>query len=129
VPLPWVAEDHSFGFGYGKASHLPQPEWMGSYAADVEAKDKTSTLSMYRQALALREELQTVEELQWAEHAEDGVPHYKRPGGWEVIMNGKKDRIVLPRGKVLVTSSMEPIQHGLLPGLTTAWLLNELSDP
>ena len=64
VPLPWAAEGSSFGFGDGGA-HLPQPAWFGRYAVAAEDGVEGSTLEFYRQALKLRRELQTSEELEW----------------------------------------------------------------
>jgi alpha-glucosidase len=61
VPLPWTsAPEASYGFSAGADTAdtaepwLPQPAWWGDYAADVEANDPMSMLSLYRAALALR---------------------------------------------------------------------------
>ncbi|GAA2220925.1 glycoside hydrolase family 13 protein [Promicromonospora sukumoe] len=118
VPLPWTRGGASFGFGTGNA-HLPQPA--GYADLSVEAQDGVagSTLELYRAALALRHELQTDETLQWVE-APDDVVHFVRPGGWHVVTNFGTEPTALPDGEVLVTS--EPLDGGLLPGATTAWV-------
>ncbi|WWD16320.1 hypothetical protein CI109_100746 [Kwoniella shandongensis] len=126
VPIPWKADAKNFGYGPDAPAHLPQPEWLGKYAVDVEEKDAKSTLNLYRKALRLRKQLQTAEELEWVQEGEDGILHYKRPDGWEVVMNSGKEAVELPtiKGKkVLITSSLEELKDdGKLAGETTVWL-------
>ncbi|MFD7023479.1 alpha-amylase family glycosyl hydrolase [Promicromonospora sukumoe] len=118
VPLPWTREGASFGFGPAGA-HLPQPAGFGELSAEAQDGVAGSTLELYRAALALRHELQTDETLQWVE-APDDVVHFERPGGWHVVTNFGTEPTALPDGEVLVTS--EPLDGGLLPGATTAWV-------
>ncbi|MBM7503841.1 glycoside hydrolase family 13 protein [Agromyces aurantiacus] len=119
VPLPWSARGASFGFGPGGA-HLPQPSWFAELAADEQADDPTSTLWMYRRALRLRGDLQTSEELEWVESPRADVVHFRRPQGWEVVMNFGTEPADLPEGTALVASG--PLEDGRLPGETTVWL-------
>jgi alpha-glucosidase len=85
VPLPWAREGSSFGFGPGDA-HLPQPSWFGEYSVEAEDADPTSTLALYRAALAARRDLQTDETLEWLPvDGRDDVLHFVRPGGWHVV--------------------------------------------
>jgi len=118
VPLPWSREGASFGFGPDGA-HLPQPEWFAGFSVEAEEHDPASTLSLYRDALALRRELQTAETLDWLEIGE-AVLHVARPGGWEIVTNFGTEPIALPEGAVLVASG--PLADGALPGETTVWL-------
>jgi len=103
VPIPWTKTGTNFGFGTGKPAHLPQPEWMGDYSVEALDKDEKSTLNLYRKALNLRTKLQTREELEWVESG-DEVLHFKRPGGWEVVMNFGEKEVEVPKGEVLVAS-------------------------
>jgi len=103
VPLPWTKEGKNFGFGSGKPAHLPQPEWMGQYAVEALDKPEDSTLNLYRKALNLRRKLQTKEELEWIESGSE-VLHFKRPGGWEVVMNFGEEAVEVPKGELLVAS-------------------------
>lgn len=119
VPLPWSAEGTSFGFGVGDA-HLPQPEWFSEYAVEVQDEQEGSTLELYRQALRLRRELQTAEELTWHETANAEMLHFTRPGGWHVVTNFGDESVELPAGELLVSS--RPLEDGRLPANTTAWL-------
>ncbi|MCQ1950246.1 glycoside hydrolase family 13 protein [Arthrobacter sp. zg-Y859] len=118
VPLPWTAEGPSFGFGAGSA-HLPQPEHFASAAVSAQERDGDSTLLFYRRALELRGKQQGPEELDWLD-SPAAVLHFRRPGGWQSITNFGTEAIGLPAGSVLHSSG--PLDGGLLPPDTTAWL-------
>ena len=119
VPLPWTSAGGSFGFGHDGA-HLPQPPWFGDVAVDVQDHDHDSTLSLYRRAMSLRDDLQGEEVLEWATASDADVVRFRRPGGWEVVMNFGSDPAELPAGEVLVASG--PLGDGLLPAETAVWL-------
>ncbi|MBM7503288.1 glycoside hydrolase family 13 protein [Agromyces aurantiacus] len=127
VPLPWVADAPSFGFGPTAASHLPQPSWFARYAVDVEAADPDSTLSMYRRALALRHELHGEEKLAWVTLDEPTVLAFQRPGGWTVVTNFGSSSFALPDGlggmEVLLASApLDAAAPGIVvPPATTVW--------
>jgi alpha-glucosidase len=58
VPLPWTC-DPTANFGFSATDDpapawLPQPQWWGRYAAQGQAEDPSSMLSLYRDALRLR---------------------------------------------------------------------------
>jgi alpha-glucosidase len=119
VPIPWTASGANFGFGDGKQAHLPMPEWMGKFAVAVEESDPDSTLNMYRRALALRRELQTEESIEWVtDHPQ--TLHFRRKGGWEVLMNFEGENVDVPTGQVLVCSGA--VEGATLPKNTTIWL-------
>ncbi|MDR0416468.1 MAG: glycoside hydrolase family 13 protein [Propionibacteriaceae bacterium] len=125
VPLPWEPEGPSFGFGLGPA-HLPQPAWFADYAASSQAADPQSTLSFYRQALAVRRGLQHESgqladpaSLEWLPAPPD-VLHFRRPGGWHCVVNFGAAPAPLPDGEVLVASA--PLADGQLPGAAAVWL-------
>ncbi|KTR92904.1 alpha-amylase [Microbacterium testaceum] len=119
VPLPWAEEGTSFGFG-ANGAHLPQPEWFGTYAVDLQDGDPASTLSLYRRALDLRHALQTDEQLEWIETGRADVVAFERPNGWTVVTNFGAVPAALPAGEVLLSSS--PLEGDALPGETTVWL-------
>ena len=118
VPLPWTTDGPSFGFSTAPA-HLPQPKEFGPAAVTVQDADTESTLNFYRRALELRDKQQCAEELAWLPSA-DSVLHFERPGGWQSITNFGHTAVALPAGTVLHTSA--PLQDGMLPPDTTAWL-------
>lgn len=128
VPLPWTKEresanSKSFGFG-PEGSHLPQPDWYGQYSVEAEDGVKGSTLELYRQALKLRRELQSAEDLEWIDLGNDQVLAFKRPteGGWTSVTNFGQESVALPEGKVVVASG--ELDGGKLPKDTTVWLVN-----
>lgn len=122
VPLPWTTDGPSFGFGDGP-SHLPQPAWFADYAVSAEETDPASTLTFYRQALALRHKLQGPETLDWQD-APASVVHFTRPGGWHSVTNFGTSPAALPAGTLVLSSG--PLDASadtvLLPPDTTAWL-------
>ena len=119
VPLPWDSAGHSYGFGELQA-HLPQPVAFSRTAVGAQTGQPDSTLEIYREALRLRRQLQTVEELSWLETGHDDVLHFVRPGGWHCVSNFGTDPVALPDGVVRIASGA--LVDGLLPGETTAWL-------
>jgi alpha-glucosidase len=121
VPLPWNSTKPSFGFGQEK-SHLPQPQWFANHAVDKQDGIKGSTLSLYRDALALRKKLQTSEELEWIPTTNPEVIHFVRPNGWQCIMNFNAKSYKLPAGKVVLSSA--PIVGGKIGANTTVWLID-----
>lgn len=54
VPLPWVADAPSYGFGPTHAAWLPQPDAWAELARDRQRGVAGSTLTMYTGALAVR---------------------------------------------------------------------------
>jgi alpha-glucosidase len=119
VPLPWSHEGASYGFGSG-AAWLPQPSGFSQTAVSKQQGQPGSTLELYADALRLRRELQGAEELEWV--ATDGdVLHFRRPGGWECVMNFGDAPASLPPGQVVLTSSTAPLVDEL-PAETTVWI-------
>lgn len=121
VPLPWTASGPSFGFGTAEA-HLPQPEWFGRHAVDVEAADPSSTLSLYREALRLRHELQTAERMEWIETGRPDVLRFARPNGWQVVTNFGTEQFDLGADAADVVLSTVALVDGALPGDASAWI-------
>jgi alpha-glucosidase len=119
VPLPWTATGPSYGFGAGGA-HLPQPAWFSGYSVETELAEPTSTLHLYRDALAVRRRLQGAETLRWLESADADVLIFQRPSGWTCVSNFGETPIDLPAGEVVCASALSGRR---LPGDATAWLL------
>ena len=119
VPLPWDGAGHSYGFGEVHA-HLPQPRSFSRTAVTAQQGSPDSTLEVYREALRLRHQLQTTEELSWVETGRDDVLHFVRPGGWHCVSNFGTEPVELPDGVIRLASG--PLPGGLLPGETTVWL-------
>jgi alpha-glucosidase len=120
VPLPWTTGGPSFGFSAG-AAHLPQPAWFGPLSVEAQERDSASTLALYRQALSWRRQLQAAESLEWMPGTGGQVLHFGRPGGWQSVTNFGPGVVPLPPGTVVAASA--PLQEGLLPADTTAWVI------
>lgn len=120
VPLPWESTAPSYGFGPTDASWLPQPEQWAELARDVQRDDAASTLSLYRDALALRRAHDLgAGTLEWlAGYPESTVAF--RNGDVVVIANAGDSPVDLPDGEVLLSS--EPFDGRTLPADTTVWL-------
>ena len=125
VPLPWTADGPSFGFSTG-AAHLPQPAWFGPFSVEAQEHDSASTLALYRQALSWRGKLQAAESLEWMPGTNGQVLHFRRPGGWQCVTNFGPRVVPLPYGTVILASS--PLEKGLLPADTTAWIVPPAPD-
>jgi alpha-glucosidase len=119
VPLPWSTQEPSLGFGTG-APHLPQPRWMARYAVSEQEDDPASTLSLYRDALALRRKLLAGEDLQWRENSHPHVLWFARHPGWEVVTNFGPTDVPLEGAEVLLSSG--PLRPGVVPPETTLWV-------
>jgi alpha-glucosidase len=131
VPLPWQADQPSFGFslqgaapGDGPSSPwLPQPPWFAGYAVDTEEADPTSMLALYRSALAERPALfGRHAPLTWVEVAgRPDVLAYRR-GPVTVVAVCGPDPLDLPQewGRPVLASA--PLDGARLPGGAGAWL-------
>ena len=119
VPLPWSHEGASFGFGSGH-SWLPQPAGFSKTAVAAQHSQPASTLELYREALRVRRQLQTSEELEWLPSGHPDVLHFVRPGGWHCISNFGAETLALPDGVTRVSSVPHPA--GVLPAESTVWL-------
>jgi alpha-glucosidase len=119
VPLPWSDAGDSYGFSSG-LSWLPQPTGFAQTAVSAQTEHEGSTLELYREALRLRRQLQTVETLDWVETGNPEVVQFTRPGGWHCITNFGTEPVDLPDGVVRVSSV--PLEQRKLAGEATAWL-------
>jgi len=120
VPLPWTTDGPSMGFGPAPA-RLPQPDWFADAAVSRQESDPDSTLSLHRQALAIRASFPPVDDAVWVSGDPDEVLHFARSDGWHSVTNFGSRPHELPAGETLLSSA--PLDHGLLPQDTTAWLL------
>ncbi|MEU5434751.1 glycoside hydrolase family 13 protein [Streptomyces sp. NPDC020719] len=124
VPIPWTVDGSSYGFGSG-GSWLPQPADWGKLSVEAQEGDSSSTLELYRSALAVRRThpgLGRGTAVQWLE-APEGVLAFARDG-FVCTVNLTADAVRMPvRGDVLLASG-EVVRDGSefeLPGDTTVW--------
>ncbi|MEV6405098.1 glycoside hydrolase family 13 protein [Streptomyces bobili] len=123
VPLPWKAASPYAGFGSDAEPWLPQPAGWSAYAADRQAADPASMLSLYRTALRLRRTEPALGDgaLEWLP-APDGVLAFRRAPGLVCVVNLAGRPAALPdHDAVLLTSGpLDP--DGGLPTDTAVWL-------
>jgi alpha-glucosidase len=120
VPLPWTPVGPSLGFG-PVAARMPQPPWFADYAVALQEGDPHSTLSLYREALALRRRLPPTADIAWATPTRPDVLHFSRPDGLHCVTNFGPEPIALPCGAVVLASAR--LEGGLLPQDASAWVL------
>ncbi|OHV08667.1 glycoside hydrolase family 13 protein [Kushneria phosphatilytica] len=126
VPLPWQADAPAYGFGCEGMPWLPQPETFHRYAVDVQEADDTSTLTLYRQLLALRREHDLGEgQLEWLESPSE-TALMLRNGRLTALINLGSEPVALPSsaGSVLACSLPGPLPVDTLSGNAAVWLVD-----
>jgi alpha-glucosidase len=127
VPLPWKSEPTGgFGFSTNEVleldqSWLPMSPWMGNFSPELQDGVAGSTLTMYREALALRKLEEGLGDgpMSWIE-AEADVVAFSRAGNFACYINFGA-AIEIPAGaKVLISSG--PLEGNSIPTDTAVWL-------
>ncbi|WP_424937203.1 MULTISPECIES: glycoside hydrolase family 13 protein [Bacteria] len=119
VPIPWTADEPAYGFNGTGASWLPQPAEWARFARDVEERDATSTLSLYKTLIRLRREHGLgAGSLVWEDAGEHAVSF--RRGDVHVVAN--LGEVPLPLGDdVTFLVQSTPFTGTALPPDTAAW--------
>lgn len=121
VPLPWEAEETNFGFGPAGEPWLPQPELYRQYSRDLEEADPSSTLALYKAALASRKQHDLGQgELEWIEGTPENILGF-RNNDVTVFINYSEDDFALPAGKIILDSA--DTGDGILKPATAVWLV------
>jgi alpha-glucosidase len=128
VPLPWSGDHPPYGFGPdGSTPWLPQPAEWASLSVEAQDGRSSSTLSLYRQALRLRRELEALGdgELRWRSEPDSEVLVFERPSAGRTVVcavNLGTSPVLVPVGELLLAS--DPLTaDGLLPPDVAAWWL------
>ncbi|WP_431711757.1 glycoside hydrolase family 13 protein [Glutamicibacter uratoxydans] len=125
VPLPWEATAPAFGFSQTGESWLPQPAHWDTYARDVQEQNQDSTLSLYRQLLALRRSHRLgAGSVQWLDTGHPDLLAL-RNGAVIVLVNFAAHPLELPtqlQGLEVLVSSDAAAPSGTLPGEVALWL-------
>ena len=123
VPLPWQGDAPPFGFGPpGSEPWLPQPSGWRALTVEAQRDDPDSTLSVYRDALAIRR----VEpgfgglDLRWCD-APPGVLDLRRGADIRCIVNLSPRPVALPPGAEVLVSSA-PLVGPDVPTDTALWI-------
>ncbi len=121
VPIPWVADAPSFGFGPTEASWLPQPKEWAEFARDVQEGKAGSTLELYRLALTLRSTHGLgAGSVEWMTDLPAEVLAF-RNGSITVVVNFGDEAVELPEGDVILTSG--DLSSATLAPDTAVWML------
>ncbi|MFC8503696.1 glycoside hydrolase family 13 protein [Pedococcus sp. NPDC057267] len=125
VPIPWVKDAPSFGFGPSDATWLPQPAVYGEYAVDQQVGVEGSTLELYRTLLRVRREreLGTGGLADLAGYGDDVVALVNTGQGEPtlVLTNLGAEPVALPEGSTVLVASGPLTEDGLVPTDTTVW--------
>jgi alpha-glucosidase len=125
VPLPWSGTTPPYDFSIGGASAtpwLPQPSDWARLTVEAQANDRDSMLQLYRNALAIRRAHPGLGDgtLTWID-SEPDVLAFDRGHGFVCVTNLSEASVELPAHHELLLSSA-PLENGLLPTDSTAWL-------
>ncbi|MFF7991072.1 glycoside hydrolase family 13 protein [Kitasatospora xanthocidica] len=128
VPIPWSGTEAPYGFGpvAGGPSWLPQPADWAELSVEAQTGDPSSTLELYRSALAVRREradLGAGTGVEWLDGPE-GTLAFRR-GSFVCTVNttGEPVRIAAP-GELLLASTELVVDGGetvLAPDSTGWW--------
>jgi alpha-glucosidase len=123
VPLPWEAAAPAFGFNSTGESWLPQPEEWAALSRDVQDRDGSSVLSLYRRALGLRRAMKLgAGSLDWLEgsFAPDCVAFVNN--GVLVMMNMGDAPVDLPGLEILLSTDGDAAAQRKLGPAQCIWL-------
>ncbi|AXI76709.1 glycoside hydrolase family 13 protein [Peterkaempfera bronchialis] len=131
VPIPWSGTEAPYGFGPdGGSSWLPQPAEWARLSVAVQQGDPSSTLELYRSALAVRREhpaLGAGTAVTWLDGYPEGVLAFRRDaaaGSFACTVNLGAEPVRIPApGRLLLASTETGTVDGeiLLPSDSTVW--------
>lgn len=129
IPLPWIdfeADNHGFSPAGAERPWLPIPPGWGEFAVSRQSADAASSLALFRRAAQVRRELVSSgafspdEGAVWSFDDGTGLLLVRRDEGVCVAIAMGDAAARLPDGTVLFSSA--PLEEGLLPPDTTAWI-------
>ena len=123
VPLPWKANQPSYGFSTTGKTWLPQPPIWGRHSRDIESRNPDSTLNLYRNALSLRRDLHLGDGslAWWPEHDDEGAVAFVN-GNTLVVMNMGESSVQLPDLPLMLGSAPDALEGAGLRPNRTVWL-------
>ncbi|MFF3109830.1 glycoside hydrolase family 13 protein [Kitasatospora sp. NPDC057904] len=128
VPIPWSGTEAPYGFGpvAGGPSWLPQPAQWAELSVEAQTGDPTSTLELYRSALAVRRaqpDLGAGTGVEWLD-APQGTLAFRR-GSIVCTVNASGEPVRIPAPGTLLLASAELVVDGgetvLAPDSTGWW--------
>jgi alpha-glucosidase len=125
VPLPWEAgANDSNGFSSTGKAWLPQPDIYKNYSRNLQEGVTGSTLEMYKQALAIRKELDLGQgSFEWVEElCSSDVLTFRNKEILVIHNYGNKPLEI--QNNTLIISSLAETSTGLVQPNETVWLKN-----
>jgi alpha-glucosidase len=120
VPMPWSGDTAPYGFSDTGAAWLPSPDGWAPLTAQAQAADPASTLSLYRQALALRRARPAEATLVWHDAPAD-VLDFTGRGDIRCVVNLGGHPVPVPDGQAEPLLASGPLVDGQLPPDTAVW--------
>jgi len=122
VPIPWDADEPSFGFNTTGQAWLPQPANFREYARNQQRGVAGSTLELYKRLLAVRKELDLGNGfLKWHEElCNEDTLAYENSG--VLVVANFNGTVNLPAGELLVTTQPDLRVEGALEADQVAWI-------
>ena len=125
VPLPWSSTESHCGFTSGTPWLPIPPEW-STLSVESQNSEESSSLNLYRRAIAARREIFTNEsEITWCSNLEKGLLAFKRDG-YVVLLNTSDTSINYScKGDIVVKSNSEVTTNQnsvTLPPASACWV-------
>ncbi len=124
VPIPWTPDGSSLGFGPdGSTPWLPQPESFGKLSVEAQSTDPSSTLQLYKDALAIRRERPELGDgpMDWLANDDNHVLEFSRSDEFVCVVNLGSTAATLPPHRTVLLASGD-VTGDVLPGNSAAWL-------
>ncbi|WP_308468912.1 glycoside hydrolase family 13 protein [Rathayibacter soli] len=132
VPLPWRGIHPPYGFspmGAESAPWLPQPAAWARLTAEAQLSNTSSMLWLYREALRIRRQNPALGDgpFAWIDSDTD-VLQFRRGPRFLNVTNLSAHGVALPEHVSILLCS-NPLENGLLPPDSTAWLRTQQEPP
>nr|WP_245616939.1 glycoside hydrolase family 13 protein [Knoellia subterranea] len=127
VPMPWVKDAPSLGFGPSDRTWLPQPASYGPLAVDQQDGVEGSTLELYRSLLsARRTDRLGLGSAQWHKLSGGDVIAFVNASAdgsrrTLVVVNLGADPVELPEGAMVTHASGDRVDDGRVPTDVAVW--------
>jgi alpha-glucosidase len=123
VPIPWEGTEPPFAFSHTRSTWLPMPPSWARLTVEAQLEDTGSTLSLYRNALDLRQRHPAFEGsgIEWYGAPAGCFAFRRTPGRLICVLNTSASPVDLPPGEVLLASA--DVVDGKLPPDSAAWLI------
>lgn len=124
VPIPWTTDGSSLGFGPDDSTPwLPQPAYFGKLSVEAQSSDPSSTLQLYKDALAIRRERPELGHgpMDWLGNDDSHVLEFSRSDEFVCVVNFDSTAATLPPYRTVLLASAD-VTGDVLPANSSAWL-------